>query len=333
MAFVCATRCHRRRALALILTVLALSAGRVGGEEFPSRPISLLVPFAAGGPTDTLGRILAEAIQVRLGRPVAIENVSGASGSVAMGRVAQATPDGYTIGIGHWGTNVLNGAIYDLPYDLVHDLTPVAMVANGPQIIAVSKDLPANNLKELIAWLKANPGKALAGTAGAGSAAHIGGVFFQYITGTQFKFVPYRGTGPAMTDLVAGRVDLMFDQASNSLPQVRSGKIKAVAVTAKTRLSSAPDIPTVDEAGVTGLYVAVWHGIWAPKSTPSDIVSKLNAAFVGALADKALRRRFADLGQEVPRPEQQTPEALAAFQQAEIERWWPVVKTANIKPE
>src|SRR5262249_32955219 len=170
-------------------------------------------------------------------------------GSVAMGRVAQATPDGYTIGIGHWGTNVLNGAIYDLPYDLVHDLTPVAMVANDPQIVAVTKDLPPNNLKELIAWLKANPGKALAGACDVGSGAQLGGVCFQYITGTQFKFVPYRGTGPAMADLVAGRIDLMFDQASNSLPQVRSGKIKALAVTARTRLTVAPDIPTVDEAG------------------------------------------------------------------------------------
>ena len=302
-------------------------------QPFPSRPITLIVPFAAGGPTDTLARILSERIAAELHTTIVVENVAGASGSIAGARVARAAPDGTTITIGHWGTHVLNGAILKLPYDVVDDFEPVALIAMGTQLIVGRKSLEASNLKEMIAWLKANPGKATAGTAGAGTGAHVAGVFFKDKTGTDFQFVPYRGAGPAMIDLVAGQIDIMFDQASNSLPHVKSGAIKAFAVTSPARLASAPDVPTVDEAGLPGLYISYWHGIWAPKNTPKDIVTKLNAAIAAVLADAAVKQRFAELGQEIPPPEQQTPAALAAFQKAETEKWWPIVKAANIKPE
>jgi tripartite-type tricarboxylate transporter receptor subunit TctC len=250
-----------------------------------------------------------------------------------VGRVARAAPDGYTLSIGHWGTHVINGAVYPLQYDLLKDLEPMAMIASNPLMIVTNASLPARDLKELIGWLKANPGKASAGTAGSGSATHIGAVYFQNATGTRFELVPYKGTGPAMLDLVGGRIELMIDQASNSIPQVRGGKIRAYAITAKARLAAAPDIPTVDEAGLPGLYVSVWYGIWAPRGTRRDVVAKLNGAIVAALADTTVRQRLADLGQEIPRLEQQTPEALGAFHKAEIEKWWPMVKAAGIKPE
>ncbi|MBR1088369.1 tripartite tricarboxylate transporter substrate binding protein BugD [Bradyrhizobium manausense] len=302
-------------------------------QPFPSRPITLVVPFAAGGPTDTLARILSERIAAELHATIIVENVAGASGSIAGARVARATPDGTTITIGHWGTHVLNGGIFKLPYDVVEDFEPVALVAMGTQLIVGRKSLEANNLKELIAWLKANPGKASAGTAGAGTGAHVAGVFFKEKTGTDFQFVPYRGAGPAMIDLVAGQIDIMFDQATNSLPHIKSGAIKAFAVTSPTRLASAPDVPTVDEAGLPGLYISYWHGIWAPKNTSKDIVGKLNAAIVSALANPSVKQRFADLGQEIPPVDRQTPAALGAFQKAETEKWWPIVKAADIKPE
>ncbi|SPP93829.1 tripartite tricarboxylate transporter substrate-binding protein [Bradyrhizobium vignae] len=316
-----------------VLVGFAAFAGSAGAQLSPSRPVTLVVPFAAGGPTDTLARILSERIAGELHTTVVVENVAGASGSIAGARVARATPDGTTITIGHWGTHVLNGAILKLPYDVVADFEPVAMIAMGTQLIVGRKSLEANSLKELIAWLKANPGKATAGTAGAGTGAHVAGVFFKDKTGTDFQFVPYRGAGPAMIDLVAGQIDLMFDQASNSLPHVKSGAIKAFAVTSPTRLASAPDVPTVDEAGLPGLYISYWHGIWAPKNTPKDIVTNLNAAIIAVLADASVKQRFAELGQEIPPPEQQSPAALAAFQKAETAKWWPMVKAADITPE
>src|SRR6195256_3282868 len=261
------------------------AAGRA--QSFPSRSITLIVPFAAGGPTDVLARILAEHMRLTLGQTVLIENVTGASGSIAGMRAARATPDGTTLTIGHWGTHVLNGAVYSLQYDVLNDFEPVALIGNGPQLIIGKPALPAQNLKELIGWLKENPNKATAGTAGPGSGSHVAGVFFQNQTGTSFSFVPYRGAGPALNDLMAGHIDLMFDQASNSLGQVRGGTVKAYAVTSRTRLATAPDIPTVDEAGLPGLYIAYWHAIWAPKNTPGDVVAKLNAAIAAALAGPA----------------------------------------------
>jgi tripartite-type tricarboxylate transporter receptor subunit TctC len=302
-------------------------------QTFPSRPITLIVPFAAGGPTDVLARILAEHMRATLGQTVMIENVTGASGAIAGQRAARATPDGTTITIGHWGTHVLNGAVYTLPYDVLNDFEPVALVGNGPQLIIGKPSLPAKNLTELIGWLKDNPNKATAGTAGPGSGAHVAGVFFQNRTGTSFSFAPYRGAAPALNDLMAGHIDLMFDQATNSLPQVRGGNVKAYAVTSRTRLASAPDIPTVDEAGLSGLYISYWHGIWAPKNTPAEIVAILNAAVRKALADSAVQARFLELGQETPPTEKQTPAALKEHQTAEILKWWPIVKAANIKAE
>jgi len=315
------------------IALLATLAGITGSiaEDYPNRPITMIVPFAAGGPTDVVARIMAEGMRPALGQTIVIENITGAAGSIAVGRAVRSAPDGYTLSIGHWSTHVINGAIYNLPYDLLADLEPVALLAANPQLIVANNKVQADDLKSLIAWIKANPDKATAGTAGPGSASHIGGVYFERFSDTKLLFVPYRGTGPAMQDLIAGQISLMLDQSSNSLPQVRNKQIKAFAVTAKTRLAAAPDIPTVDELGMPGFYISVWHGLWVPKGTPKPIIAKLTAAVQVALANPNVRKRLADLGQEIPPREQQTPEALATLQKAEIQKWWPIVKAANIK--
>ena len=318
---------------AIIGLATALGIASACAQTYPSRPITLLVPFAAGGPADALARALGERMRASLGQTVIIENATGASGTIGVGRVVRATPDGYTLGIGHVGTHVVNGAIFALPYDLLNDLEPVALLPSNSLLIISKKAFPANDLKELIAWLKANPDKASAGPSGAGGGSHVNGVYFQNLTGTRFQFVPYRGTGPALTDLIAGQIDLMFDQASKSLGQVRAGTIKAYAVTAKARLPSAPEIPTVDEAGLPGFYTSTWYGLWAPRGTPRPVIAKLNAAVVEALADPVVQKRLGDQGLEFPPPEQQTPEALGAHHKAEIEKWWPIVKAASIKAE
>lgn len=324
---------RRRELLKLAAGSAALWPALARADTYPSRPVTLVVPFAAGGPTDVLARLVSERMGHALGQTVLVENVTGASGTIAGQRVARAAPDGYTFGIGHWGTHVLNGAIYTLQYDLLRDFEPVAMIANGPQLIIARPDLPAADLRQLIAWLKQNSGKATAGTAGPGSGAHVAGVFFQNLTGTSFSFVPYRGAGPALNDLMAGHIDLMFDQASNSLAQVKAGTVKAYAVTATSRLSVALDIPTVDEAGLPGLYIAYWHGLWAPKNTPAAIIATLNGAVVTALADPTLKKRFEELGQEIPPVDKQSPQALREHQTAEIAKWWPIVKAANIRAD
>jgi tripartite-type tricarboxylate transporter receptor subunit TctC len=321
---------------------LRLAAGAVvypaisriaSAQTYPARPITIIVPFAAGGSTDALARIIAERMRTSLGQTIIIENAGGAAGSIAVGRVVRAAADGYTLSIRHWGTHVVNGATYSLQYDLLKDLAPIALLATTPTLINSKNALPAKSLLELVAWLEANPDKATQGSGGSGSAAHIQGVFFQQRTGTRFRHVPYRGGGPALQDLVAGQIDLMVDQAANSIAQVRAGKIRTYAVAAKTRMESDPDIPTVDEAGLPGLYMSVWHGLWAPSATPKDVIAKLNAAVVEGLADPTVRRRFAEITQDIPASSEQTPEALGAFQRAEAEKWWPVIKAANIKGE
>ena len=323
----------RKLRSAVLLIAVVASTAAADAQVYPSRPITMVVPYSAGGPTDTIARIMAERMRAPLGQTIIVENVTGAAGTLGVGKVARAAADGYTIVIGHWGTHVVNGAIYALAYDVLRDFEPVAMIATNPQFIVAKKAVPAQNLQGLIAWLKANSATATQGTAGHGSASHISGVYFQNITGARFQFVPYRGAGPAMQDLVAGQVDLMIDQAANSLPQVRAGTIKAYAVTDKIRLPAAPDIPTVDEAGVPGLHIVIWHALWTPKATSKDIIAKLNGAMVEALADPAVRARFAELGIDVAAREQQTPAGLAAFYKAEVEKWWPIIKAANIKAE
>jgi tripartite-type tricarboxylate transporter receptor subunit TctC len=322
-----------RAALGLAVLGLAAFVSPVIAQTYPNRPITIIVPFAAGGPTDVLARVLGERIRAALGQPVLIENVTGAGGSIGVGRVVSSAPDGYTISIGHFGTHVANGAIYPLKYDLLNDLDPIVRLPSNPMIVVTRKNFPAGDFKQLIAQIKANPGKIAAGTAGAGSGSHIASLLLQSLTGIQVSFVPYRGTGPALQDLVAGQIDMIIDQASNCLPQVRQGTIKPFAVTASARLPSAPDIPTVVEAGLPAFQMEVWNGMWVPHGTPRPIIDKLNAAIVAALAEPAVREKLAGLGLDGPPADQLTPEALGAYQRAEAAKWWPIIKAANVAPE
>jgi tripartite-type tricarboxylate transporter receptor subunit TctC len=316
--------------LALLFVILA-GASAAQAQGYPARPITIIVPFAAGGATDVLARILAEPMRAALGQPVVIENVTGAAGTIGVTRAVRAPPDGYTLSIGTSTTHMLTGALYALPFDLLTDLEPVIQIAAEPLLIATKKTLPANNLTELVAWLKANPDKASAGIPGVGSTGHVTGIFLQKQTGTSYQFVPYRGNGPALQDLVAGQIDLMIEPVSNFLQQVKAGTIKALAITAKARLAGAPGIPTVDEAGLSGFYASLWYGLWAPKGTPKEIIARINGVLVETLAAPAIRNRLSEQGTEVMPRAQQTPEALAAFHKAEIEKWWPIVKAAGIK--
>src|SRR5262245_58782738 len=323
----------RRAALAVAGVTLA-AVSMAAAQSFPSRPIASIVPLGAGGPADTLARVMIEPMRAALGQPLLIENVTGASGTIGVGRAVRATPDGYTVSIGNWPSHVVNGAIYTLPYDIRTDFEPVARLPSNPYVVVARKDLPANDLKGLIAWLRANPGKATEGKAGPGSGQHVSAIYFQDVTGTRFQFVPYRaGSAEIMRDLVAGHIDFTFDQAITALPHVRNGGVKAYAVTSNKRLAAAPDIPTVDEAGAPGVYISTWYGLWVPKGTPPEVIRKLTIAAMDALVDPTVRQRLTDLGQEIPPPEQQTAEALAAHQKAEIEKWWPLIKAANIKAE
>jgi tripartite-type tricarboxylate transporter receptor subunit TctC len=325
----------RRYILRLALAVLgtAATADLAGAQVYPTRPITMVVPFGPGGPTDVLARILAERMGASLGQPVIIENVAGASGSTGVGRVARAAGDGYTLSIGPWTSHVVNGAIYTLSYDLLNDFEPVALLASGPVLVVARSNMPANDLNDLVAQLKATPDKMSAATAGAGSPPHIAGIYFQAVTATRFRFVPYRSGAQAVQDLVGAQTDLMFTEASNGLQHVRSGKLKVYAVAARSRLAGAPDIPTADEAGAPGFHMSGWYGLWVPKSTPRPIIDKLNAAVVDALADSTVRTRLAALEVEIPPRDRQTPEVLGAHQRAEIEKWWPILKAANIKAE
>jgi len=293
----------------------------------------MIVPFPPGGLADVIGRIAAEGMRASLGQSIIIENVGGANGSVGTGRVARTAPDGYTLVLGIWNTHVGNAATYALQYDVVKDFAPIALLADAPLLLVAKKAIPANDLKELIAWLKANPDKASMGTVGAGSPGHLLGLLLQQETGTRFGLVAYRGAAPQTQDLVAGQIDMGFANPATALPHVQAGSIKAFAVTAKNRLAVAPDIPSVDEAGLPGLYFSLWAGLFAPRGTPSDMIGKLNSAAVNTLGDPILRQKLAEQGFEIPPRERQTPEALAAYQKAEIDKWWPIIKAANIKAE
>jgi tripartite-type tricarboxylate transporter receptor subunit TctC len=330
---------HRRQFLNLAAGAASLSAvshvakAQAQAQAYPTRPIIMIGPYAAGGSTDVIGRVLAERMRASLGQPVIMENVVGGGGSIGVGRAARSAADGYTLSIGQWGSHVVNGAIYSLPYDLLTDFEPIALLVHSPMMLVVRTTMPAKNLEEFVAWLKTNPGKASAGNSGVGGASHIAAVFFQNASSTRFGHVPYRGGGPAIQDLVAGHIDLMAATAGDALTHVRAGSIKAYAIMANKRLDGAPSVPTVDEAGLPGLYVSLWHGLWAPRGTPKDIVAKVGAAVVEALADANVVSRLATIGQEIYPREQQNSVALAAFHKAEIDKWWPIVKSANIKAE
>jgi len=322
-----------KKSVAIVLALLTAAIANAQAQTYPSKPITIIVPFAAGGQSDALARAILDRMRVTLGQPIIIENIAGAGGTIGVARAARASPDGYTAVIGNWGSFVVSAAVYSLSYDVLRDFEPVALLATEPTVIVARKTLPANDLRELIAWLKNNPDKASVGASGVGGPSHIFGVFFQKETGTRFQIVPYRGAGPAIQDLLAGQIDIMITGPTILLNLVRAGNIKAYAVTAKTRMAAAPDIPTVNEAGLPGFYLQVWHGVWVPKGTPKDVVGSLNTAIVDALADSAVRSRFADFAQDIFPREQQTPEALSAFHKAEIEKWWPVIREAGIKAQ
>jgi tripartite-type tricarboxylate transporter receptor subunit TctC len=320
-------------AIAATIAVAVAGIGGAQAQPYPSHPITIIVPFPAGGPTDTLARILSDRMRVSLGQPVIIETVTGAGASIGVARAAQAAPDGYTLSIGNWTSHVGAGAMYPAAHDAVLEMQPVSRISATPLMIIGKNALPPNNAKEFIAWLKANPGKASAATIGAGSGAHICLLYFQQKTGTSFQLVPYRGGAPVMQDLVAGQIDFFCAEASQTLSFLRSGAIKAFAVMSKERWPGAPNVPTMDEVGVSGMYISFWNGLWVPKGTPGDVVAKLNSAIVDTLADPTVRQRLTDLGHVIATREEQTPEALGAFHKAEIEKWWPIIKAANIKPE
>jgi tripartite-type tricarboxylate transporter receptor subunit TctC len=319
-----------RRLVVAVLAVLAFT-GVAFTQNYPSHPITIIVPFSAGGPSDAMARIFAERMRTPLGETILIENVTGAGGSIGVGRAVRSAPDGYTISFGHLGTHIANGAIYKLGYDLVGDLEPVALLPSNPMIIVSKNAVPAKSLKELLEWLKSRPTPPTAGTAGAGSGSHIAGLYFEKVADIHLQYVPYRGTAPALNDLVAGQIDIIVDQTSNSISQVRAGTIRAYAVTDAKRVASAPDVPSVDEAGLPGFHMTLWSGLWVPKGTPKEIVAKLNAAAVEALNDPAVIKQLENLGLQMPPKDQLSPEALGAWQKAEIAKWWPVIKAADVK--
>jgi len=324
----------RRLPTVMVATLLALaSTGIAAAQDYPTRPITMIVPFPAGGATDTLARFLAERMRGIFGQPVITENIAGAAGSLGVGRAVRSAPDGYTLSIGTSTTHMLTGGLYALQFDLLKDLEPIIQIGSEPLLIVGKKGLPADDLKGLIAYLKANPDKASVGIAGVGATGHLTGISFQKETGTKFQFVPYRGNAPAMQDLLAGQIDFMIEPSSNFKSLVAAGSIKPFAITGRTRLPSSPNIPTADEAGLPGFFASLWYGLWVPRDTPKDIIARLNAAMVQILADPEVQKRFDELGIQITPLAQQSPEALRAFQKAETERWWPIIKASNLKAE
>jgi tripartite-type tricarboxylate transporter receptor subunit TctC len=324
-----------RKWLTVVMATLVClaSAGMAVAQNYPARQITMIVPFPAGGATDTLARFLAEKMRAVLGQTVIIENIAGAAGSIGVGRAVRSAADGYTLSIGTSTTHMLTGGLYALQFDLLKDIEPVILIGSEPLLIVGKKSLPADDLKGLIAWLKANPDKASVGIAGVGAAGHLTGISLQKATGTKFQFVPYRGNGPAMQDLLAEQIDFMIEPSSNFKSLVAAGSVKPYAITGKTRLASSPNIPTADEAGLPGFFASLWYGLWVPKNTPKDVIAKLNATMVQVLADPAVKERLTELGIEITPLPQQSPEALRAYQKAEAERWWPIIKAANLKGE
>jgi tripartite-type tricarboxylate transporter receptor subunit TctC len=321
------------KSLILVALLSASSFGIASAQNYPSHPITVIAPFPPGGPSDSVARILSGPMEAALGQPLVIENVGGAGGTVGVGRAARADADGYTLLIGQWSTQVVNPVTYNLDYNIADSFAPVALLANTPQMIIARKDFPAKNVQELIAWLKANPDKAQAGTVGAAGGSQVAAMYFQQVTGTKFGFVPYRGGAPAMQDLMAGRIDFMFDQGANAMTQLNAGTIKAYAMLTAQRWHLAPDIPTLDESGVQGLHISYWHAMFAPKATPYDIIAKINAAAVSALADPTVQQRFAQQGQDIWPRDQQTPEALGALYKSETAKWWPIIKAEGLRAE
>ena len=324
---------HKPILIAAVLAALLAGTGAAAAQAYPTRQITKIVPLATGGSTDVIARIVAEGMRPTLGQPVVVENVTGAGGTIGVGRAARAAPDGYTINLGQWGTNMANGAIYPLQYDVIGDFEPVALIASQPFLIDSRKNLPVDDLKGLIAWIKANPDRVSEGNSGIGTPSHVAGILLQNTLGLRWQMVPYRSAGLSMQDLIAGQIDILLDTPAVSLPQVQAGTIKAYAVTAKSRVAVAPDIPTVDEAGLPGFYFSFWHAIWVPKGTPKPIIAKLNEAVVNALADATVRKRLTDIAQDIYPRDQLTPEALGAFHRAEAAKWWPIIKAAGIKAE
>jgi tripartite-type tricarboxylate transporter receptor subunit TctC len=324
----------RRLLTVVVATLFGLGcSGLATAQDYPARAITMIVPFPAGGATDTLARFLAEKMRGVLGQPVIIENTAGAAGSIGVGRAVRSAADGYTLSIGTSTTHVLTGGLYALSFDLLKDLEPVILIGSEPLLIVGKKSLPADDLKGLIAWLKANPDKASVGIAGVGATGHLTGISLQKETGTKFQFVPYRGNGPAMQDLLSEQIDFMIEPSSNFKSLVGAGSVKPFAITGRARLPSSAEIPTADEAGLPGFFASLWYGLWVPKGTPKDIIAKLNATMVRVLADPPVRERFAELGIQITPLDQQSPEALRAFQKAEAQRWWPIIKAANLKAE
>jgi tripartite-type tricarboxylate transporter receptor subunit TctC len=307
--------------------------GIAAAQDYPTRPITMIVPFPAGGATDTLARYLAEQMRGILGQTVVIENVGGAAGSIGVGRAVRSPPDGYTLSIGTSTTHMLTGGLYTLPFDLLKDLEPIILIGSEPLLIVGKKDLPADDLKGLIAWLKANPDKASVGIAGVGATGQLAGISFQKLTGTKFQFVPYRGNAPAMQDLLAGQIDFMIEPSSNFKSLVEAGSVKPLAVTGRTRLPASPNIPTADEAGLPGFFASLWYGLWVPKGTSKDVIAKLNATMSQLLGSPPVKQRLQDLGIQIAPLDQQSPEELRAYQKAEMARWWPIIKAANLKGE
>jgi tripartite-type tricarboxylate transporter receptor subunit TctC len=323
----------RHGSLVAAFIVLVASAAAAAAQTYPTRPITMIVGFPPGGPTDTLARIVADGMKTTLGQPIVIEDVTGAGGTIGTADVVHANPDGYTIGIGNWTSHVGSPAIYALQYDVIKDLQPIAYLAAAPLWILGKNDLPPKSAPELIAWLKSNPNPSTFGTVGAGSAAHLCGFFFQQKTGAKFQYVPYRGAAPAMQDLMANQIDLTCLDGSSTVANVQAGRFRAYAVMGETRWDKSPQTPTMIESGVPGLTISFWHGLWTTKGTPKPVVDRLDAAVRAALADPQVRKKLDAIGQVSATPEQATPDGLATIHKAEIEKWWPIIKAAGIKTQ